>query len=185
MAGGHAWSGWSQVADRTLPDGSRWRARARFCFVCGRQEGDPPPAGAPAYTARADAALAAVAAGGRGGYTEQTCWTISCDDCGNGWPEEYGLPHADTRTEADAMAVEAGWTLTGTTTQAQAWCRPCTNTRLCRAVGHTWTSWSDPAPRGLLGDVWVGRTRYCRVCSAVEWDPPLPQRAPAAGGGTR
>jgi hypothetical protein len=105
------------------------------------------------------------------------CWSLTCDICNDGWDGLDGEPHFATRDDLEQYAKKAGWALT----PLRAVCPECTPGELCALAGHSWGAWftAGPFPTST-GGAWSGRVRYCKVCSAGDWDPPLGR--PAGGG---
>lgn len=167
---GHTWGDWWQTGPRTTRSGQVWAGRERACTGCGRPDYDPAPPGAGEHAAQLDAAATAT---GLGGYTDRVCWTLTCDDCGGGWGDDRGSPHLSDQAALAAFARdEAGWTITAD--GGRAYCPRCTDRRVCVLAGHAWTPWRDAGPYPVAGgQLWVGRTRSCRVCDASTFDPPL------------
>ena len=94
-----------------------------------------------------------------------TCWTLTCDACGDGWQGE--APHLPTKAAAAEFAASAGWLL-----REEAVCPECRSTRACAEAGHRWGNWAHagPFPSGR-GGTWLGRVRHCMICTAADWDP--------------
>lgn len=94
-----------------------------------------------------------------------TCWTITCDACGDGWLGE--APHFRRRDFAVDLARKDGWAVDG-----EIRCPSCLIARACSMAGHRWGAWAPagPFPRAD-GTTWQGDVRHCRVCSSAEWDP--------------
>ena len=110
-------------------------------------------------------------------WRQVRCWTLACDVCADGWTSDAGQPHFDTRDDAEAHAVEAGWVVT----KLRAVCPECQEVEVCALAGHRWGRWvvAGPFPsRG--GGTWSGQVRYCGACAVAEWDPPT-RRRPALG----
>ncbi len=106
-------------------------------------------------------------------WTRVTCWALLCDRCEDGWSAENGQPHFGSRSEATAHARDAGWVVTA----GRALCPDCTLYEACALAGHRWQLWEAAGPfPSLGGGSWRGSVRYCGVCEAAQWDPPV-QRA--------
>ena len=100
------------------------------------------------------------------GWSEQICWSVTCDLCGDGWREDQ--PMFASRADAEVYAFSAGWSVAGD----GATCPACRKTVDCLRAGHSWGRWRPAGPFPKAGGgTWRGRVRYCGICSSADWDP--------------
>jgi hypothetical protein len=101
-------------------------------------------------------------------WNQVRCWTLTCDNCADGWTDAAGQPHFDSCADAKAHALAAGWVVTAT----RALCPECIESEMCALAGHRWGRWTrlDPFPSPSSG---CCRVRYCTLCTIGQWDPPI------------
>jgi hypothetical protein len=102
-------------------------------------------------------------------WQEHHCWSLACDLCGDGWSHLDGAPHFDSREDLELFAKQAGWTVT----PLRAVCAGCTLTELCALTDHTWGPWTRLERSPLSVHKTARRVRFCLVCTAGEYDPPI------------
>jgi hypothetical protein len=103
-------------------------------------------------------------------WNQVRCCTLTCDNCADGWTDAAGHPHFDSREDAKAHALAAGWVVTA----IRALCPECIETEMCAMAGHRWGRWTALDARlTLSGGTGSRRVRYCTLCSHGDWDPPV------------
>ncbi len=107
------------------------------------------------------------------GWRQVSCWVLVCDRCHDGWLDDAGLPHFDSKDDAVEHARAAGWVVSAN----RMLCPQCAFCDVCSIGGHHWSRWTPagPFPSACHG-TWQGRVRHCTACHAAEWDPPVRDR---------
>ncbi len=103
--------------------------------------------------------------------TDRGTVSVTCARCVDGWSATQDQPF-DDRDEAMAYALAVGWNLTGDGLL----CPDCSLCAYCERAGHTWAGWTTIGA-SLSGRWPGGRVRFCRVCTAGHYDPPVAPRA--------
>ncbi|GLY18013.1 hypothetical protein Kisp01_50270 [Kineosporia sp. NBRC 101677] len=106
-------------------------------------------------------------------WKRRRCWLLDCDRCRDGWSAYEDEPHLETREALQKYAESQGWVFTGD----RALCSDCVKVETCALTGHVWGRWGLLTKVERIGEepelTW---SRYCKVCTTGEFDPPLKKR---------